>query len=72
MALQNANGGSPLATLPIDPINNATYYYAYCAISTNGTYELDANIESVRYASRKTLDGGNTDAFYETGTNLSC
>ncbi|MFH1246606.1 MAG: prepilin-type N-terminal cleavage/methylation domain-containing protein, partial [Candidatus Liptonbacteria bacterium] len=40
----------PLTTLPIDPINDSTYYYAYAASSTSLTFELDANMESAKYS----------------------
>ena len=68
------SGGSPLATLPVDPTNNATYFYSYAPDNTNKTYELNANLESTRYTSGtdnkeiNTADGGNTDTIYEIGT----
>ena len=43
--------GAPLSSLPVDPINNANYYYAYAATSTNGVYyfEIDNYMESKKY-----------------------
>lgn len=68
------SSGSPLAILPIDPVNDATYYYAYAATSTNSVYELNANLESTRYTSgtsnQENNDGGNTTTLYEVGTKL--
>ena len=65
--------GSPLSALPVDPINNASYYYAYAATSTSGYYfELDAFMESVKYSAGGTnnvvtTDGGDNSSAYETG-----
>ncbi len=66
--------GVPFATLPIDPINDANFYYAYAATSTL-TFELDAFMESQKYAASGTkdtesTDGGDNNNVYETGTNL--
>lgn len=67
------SGGSPLAALPLDPINNATYFYAYMSTSTK--YEMNANLESERYASggadnREGTDGGDSATLYEAGNRL--
>lgn len=75
-------GGAPLSALPLDPTNNATYFYSYACDNTNKTFELNANMESTRYCSggtddKETKDGGNlntgTDctgtAVYELGTD---
>ena len=72
-ALYNSTGGvSPLAALPVDPVNNASFYYAYCGIAGNSTYEVNASLESTKYVGREALDGGDEEAFYEVGTNLTC
>lgn len=69
-------GGSPLATLPIDPVNNATNFYRYQASSTN-VFELNANMESARYNAGTdnvevvAADGGDQDTCYEVGTNVN-
>lgn len=60
-------GGSPFAALPIDPVNNASYYYTYV---TGGSWELTSQLESARYASYKANDGGPDPAMYEVGSNL--
>jgi hypothetical protein len=64
-----------MGNLPVDPINNATYYYAYAASTTGSTYEIDANMESSKYASggpgdKESTDGGSTATLYEIG-NIS-
>jgi len=71
--LTAVSGGSPLASLPVDPTNNATFFYSY---ATNGTstYELNADMESARYASGGSdniegTDGGNKADFYEVGND---
>ncbi len=65
-------GGSPIASLPVDPSNTTTYYYSYSCSSALTTYELNANLESTRYTSgadnREIIDGGDSDTIYEIGT----
>lgn len=70
------SGGAPMALLPIDPTNDATYFYSYACDNTAKTFELDANMESSRYSSPSgsgdvesaSKDGGNNDNVYETGS----
>jgi prepilin-type N-terminal cleavage/methylation domain-containing protein len=60
--------GSPFGALPVDPVNNTSSYYAYAATSSGGYYfEIDAFMESVKYAGEATVDGGNNNAAYEVG-----
>lgn len=61
-------------TLPIDPINSATYHYAYCAASD--AWEIDAVLESDQQKGKMASDGGNENATdttgrYEVGSNLT-
>ncbi|HEY4499527.1 MAG TPA: LamG domain-containing protein [Candidatus Paceibacterota bacterium] len=68
------SAGSPFATLPIDPINDATknLYYAY--IDGGGvvpSYEILATLESEKYLQdSSSKDGGTDPTKYEEGTNL--
>lgn len=67
------SSGSPLSAVPRDPVNNATYFYAYSADQTLLTFELNAEMESSRYQSTgggdvESTDGGNATSLYETGT----
>ena len=60
----------------IDPRNTATYQYGWSCNNTNLTFELDANMESTRYASGGTddvesTDGGDQSGEYETGSALN-
>lgn len=70
-------GGSPLAALPLDPTNNATYFYGFSASSTNNVFEFNANMESTRYNSgadsveANSADGGDQTTCYEVGTNIN-
>ena len=67
-------GGSPISNLPLDPTNNATYYYTYDATSTSDTFELTATLESDYYkttADYDGKDGGNDANAYEVGTDLT-
>ncbi|MBI2623595.1 MAG: type II secretion system protein [Candidatus Liptonbacteria bacterium] len=71
--LGSISSGAPLSVWPIDPINNATYFYSYAADTTNQTFELDAKMESTRYAGGgsndvETTDGGSSSTLYEVGT----
>jgi prepilin-type N-terminal cleavage/methylation domain-containing protein len=66
------SGGSPLTTLPIDPSHGTTYYYAYAGDNSNLTFEINARLESAKYATIKSAsssDGGNADLYYEVGND---
>ncbi len=79
--------GAPLSKLPVDPNNGGTCkgvttticQYAFAAsTSTAGVYELDAQMESVKFYSgtgtevvTNDKDGGDDGAVYETGSNLT-
>jgi hypothetical protein len=65
-------GGSPIPTLPIDPINDETYYYTYIE---GGSYKLFTEMESVTYGPTSdnpltVKDGGISSLLYEVGTDL--
>ncbi len=68
------SGGSPVSVLPVDPTNTGDFYYAFRNNSQN-QYELDANLESNKYASstsnKESSDGGDRPNIYEVGTNLA-
>ena len=73
-------GGSVLPRLPVDPVNDTTFFYAYGCDMTPGSvvYELNANLESEKLRSGgdndlevSTSDGGNNDNWYEIGTDLT-
>ncbi len=57
--LNNNDGGSPLATLPRDPVNTTHFFYAFKANNIVKTYELNTRLESLRYRPMMELDGGN-------------
>jgi len=57
--LTKSTGGSPLGALPVDPLNTtSTYQYGYAASTTALTFELDARLESTKYRTMMTNDGG--------------
>ncbi len=56
-------------TLPIDPVNSATYHYTYCA--DKDAWEINAVLESDQQKDKMKNDGGNEDDKYEVGSNLS-
>lgn len=70
--LASTTGGSPIARLPVDPTNSATYFYSYACDSSAATYEVDAAFESVKYLTdddRDGKDGGSSSTVYEVGTD---
>ncbi len=73
-------GGSPLPAYPIDPVNTissdtqTSYFYSYGCNSVSNTFELNANMESVRYKNGgvndvESTDGGSLNDVYEVGTD---
>jgi len=70
------SGGSPLPSLPNDPLNpdTAAQSYTYQCDNTLKTFEINGNMESSRYASGGTddvesVDGGDTAGTYEVGND---
>lgn len=70
------SAGSPISSLPQDPVNNGTYYYAFKPDATAFTFEVNALIESTKFGSTGssnvvTTDGGNSTSteLYEVGTD---
>lgn len=75
-------GGSPISNLPVDPVNtivsgsavaSTDLVYRYACSQTPLAYEISAQLESAAYTTtdnKLTSDGGNSTAYYETGTNL--
>jgi prepilin-type N-terminal cleavage/methylation domain-containing protein len=65
------SSGSPLGSLPVDPTNQSSsnLFYTYQANSTQ--YELTAVMESQKYLSVASSDGGTYSDLYEKGSNLS-
>lgn len=68
-ALSDTLGGSPLSALPLDPVEDATYFYAYAGDATDLNFELNANLESTKYSAREGTDGGTSSTTYEIGTH---
>ena len=68
------SGGAPFAIVPIDPSNTSTYFYTYACNEPTKTFELDAKMESTRYAQTgsgdvESKDGGDIDTLYEVGND---
>ncbi|RJP46333.1 MAG: type II secretion system protein [Armatimonadetes bacterium] len=58
-------------TLPVDPINDATYYYTYA--SDGAGWEINAVLESEQQVTtqrRMATDGGDNDDVFEVGSTL--
>lgn len=79
----NISAGSPISSLPVDPVNTdgtgaskaaGAFFYGYI---TNGTtYKISAFMESAKYSTLggndvETGDGGNNPYVYEQGSNLA-
>ncbi len=67
-------GGSPLSVLPRDPRASAGSFYSYISNTIAGTFELDADMESGRYANTgkddvESVDGGDKADLYEVGND---
>ena len=70
------SNNSPIYTLPVDPINNATYFYAYKADPIQMHFEVNAKMESARYANGgdgdvESTDGGDNPNLLESGSALN-
>ncbi len=80
--------GSPLSRIPIDPANGGVptspvsvpnvLGYVFKASTTVGVYEIDANMESIKYSTggsgdveSNTDDGGDASTWYEVGSSLA-
>jgi len=69
--LSAISGGSPLSVLPVDPTNSSAYHYCYEEYSDE-TWELNAYLESTKFATTSNLDGtdgGDDDEVFEIGTD---
>lgn len=60
-----------VATLPVDPVNDATYHYSYSTNAAGSAYEIDTVLESDQQKGKMATDGGNNDNVYEVGTDLT-
>ena len=69
--LSAISSGSPLPRYPIDPTNNATYYYAFRPSTTAGFYEINAILESLKYIPQMATDGGSSSTVYEVGNDIT-
>jgi len=82
IAFDDMTGGSPIGSLPRDPIQSALdgdsgdYYYSYGA-NADFTFKLVANMESTYYSGTtgpgdvESKDGGTENTLYEVGTDMS-
>src|SRR3989344_4935004 len=55
------SGGSPIAALPTDPVNDSIYFYSWTSNLSNLTFEIDARLESQKHIDKMTADGGNNN-----------
>jgi len=68
------SAGAPFGILPVDPTNNASYFYAF-AVGGSSTYKLNSRMESTKYSTGTAAvginDGGTSNTLYEVGNTLS-
>lgn len=57
-----------LSQLPVDPLNNANYFYSYQV--KNGRYKLTARFEDKNFIEKMVSDGGLEMTLYEVGSDL--
>ena len=67
-------GGSPLSVLPRDPRASSGSFYSYVGNTLTSTFELNADMESARYANGgkddvESVDGGDKADLYEVGND---
>lgn len=67
-------GGSPLSVLPRDPRASTGSFYSYVGNTVAGTFEMNADMESTRYANGgnddvESVDGGDKADLYEVGND---
>jgi len=63
--------GSPLASLPVDPVNTVASSNFYVFVTDGRTWALASLMESERHAPSAGRDGGNDFARFEAGNNLA-
>jgi len=68
--LNDMPGGSPLSILPIDPINDATFFYAFACNNPAVTFELAGRLEAERNRAIMINDGGNRNTCPPAATPL--
>lgn len=82
--LANMQGGPSISHLPVDLVSSvddrsavaaSDLVYRYACDASDGTFEINANLESNTYTSfpenREAGDGGNNNVLYEVGTKLT-
>jgi type IV pilus assembly protein PilA len=60
-----------LATLPVDPTNDAAAGLQYDYAATVSAYEINCVLESPDNVNKMTVDGGNDNTVFEIGTSLT-
>ena len=67
------SSGSPLGSLPIDPVNTTSsgYYYTYTPAPNGTQHELTTIFESQKYIPTMANDGGSYDGIYQIGSDLN-
>jgi prepilin-type N-terminal cleavage/methylation domain-containing protein len=63
--------GSPIVSLPVDPLNNSSTGNYYSYFNSGSTYEVATPLESTKYASAAASDGGLYTDLFEVGSNLA-
>jgi hypothetical protein len=69
--LKTISSGSPFKDLPIDPLNDTTYFYRIGVDVANQTFEIDCRFEDEINQAKSKSDKGNNSDWYEVGTDLT-
>lgn len=58
-----------LPKLPLDPVNNTTYFYRY--YSNGAAWKIETTLESSQYQEKMQTDGGTDPQKYEVGLKIN-
>lgn len=70
--LEATPDGSPLSSLPLDPVNSGNYFYGYKGDTGSNTFEIDSRLESIKYRDAMINDGGDKSDCSTSYTAATC
>jgi prepilin-type N-terminal cleavage/methylation domain-containing protein len=69
--LKSLSTGSPVGSLPVDPINSVASYQYYTYAAKGVSWEITSQLESTKYIPNEATDGGLDPAMYEVGNDFA-